>query len=482
MRRLHSEEKGYALVISVILLSVMMMLLIVALDTGNSALNLSQRGVEWTRTLAVAEAGINDGITILGANRSASSACPTGGTAVCQTTGGEYQVSWTGQTGGSIVLTSVGYTPTKDSPRFKREVRVLLEPAPVFRYALFSEDVLDIKNDPTVIGDIYSSVGATLGNNVELCGGIVVANGNISLGNNSKILTDKPSIGCSGQSGLAWAGGKISLSNGAVVAGDATASAPSGTTCSSVSTSYEITSGTVSGQATACGRITSNTTNPLAGVYSSPPAAESLPAFVFDPSNYSTLSCYPSSGTCGEDNTSSTAVSSFNTYVSANKLNMSGAFAIWQTAPSSATEVDLDGIVLAGDTTIVTNAPIDFGNTSTINLAAGVESAEFVVVSLYQPPAGTNCDDNGGDCSIYGKNAIQFTRGDTSDPDDGVVGLLYTTGKMAFKNKGSPGEGALYAGAMDIKNGFDIVYNSRILRVVGFGDNLEPTLWQELDP
>ena len=66
-----------------------------------------------------------------------------------------------------------------------------------------------------------------------------------------------------------------------------------------------------------------------------------------------------------------------------------------------------------------------------------------------------------------------------------MVGLLYTTGKMAFKNGpqngADPGEGALYAASMDLKNGYDIVYNSRIERVLGFGTTYERTLWQELN-
>ena len=136
--------------------------------------------------------------------------------------------------------------------------------------------------------------------------------------------------------------------------------------------------------------------------------------------------------------------------------------------------------MLAGDTTIVTNAPVDFDNTTSIELAAGVSAADLVVISLYVP-TGT-CGTNGGDCSIYGKNAIEFDRGDPLDPNDGVAGLLYTTGKMSFKNKGTPGEGALYSGSMDIKNGFDIIYNPRIERVLGFGVALETVLWEELDP
>ena len=86
-----------------------------------------------------------------------------------------------------------------------------------------------------------------------------------------------------------------------------------------------------------------------------------------------------------------------------------------------------------------------------------------------------------GDCSIYGKNAIEFDDGATpTDLTDGIAGLIYTTGKMAFKNKPEM-EGALYAGAMDIKNGFDIVYNPRIANILGFGSALVPTLWEELD-
>ena len=62
-----------------------------------------------------------------------------------------------------------------------------------------------------------------------------------------------------------------------------------------------------------------------------------------------------------------------------------------------------------------------------------------------------------------------------------MVGLLYTTGKMAFKNQGTPGEGALYATNMDLKNGFDVIYNSRIERIVGFGQTLQQILWQEIN-
>jgi hypothetical protein len=479
-RRLRKEEDGYALVISVILLFVMMMLLVVGLQAGNSALNQAQRGIEWTRTLTVAESGVNDAMVRLSGDRSATSPCPTSGSTVCDAEGGEYQVDWLGS-GSSVVITSTGYYPTLDTAEISRTVRVTLEPAPTFRYALFSEDFMEIKNNPVVTGDIYSQVGVDIGNNTTVCGSVVVANGTVTMGSNARVAKELALTGCSGKNGLVWVGGSIAGSNGVVIEGDAKASAPTGASCSSSSTSYGITGGSVWGDATACGQITSNVTGTsLPGVNTAAPPVIPLPEYTFDPANYPAINCFPSVPSCDETNTSLTAVSTANAALDPVRSTMSGDWAIWQVSPSQSTVVDLEGLVLEGDTTIVTNAPIDFGNTSSIGLAPGIDAASLVIISLYVP-TGT-CGTTGGDCSIYGKNAIQFDRGDVADPDDGVAGLLYTTGKMAFKNKGAPGEGALYAGSMDIKNGFDIVYNPRIEKVLGFGTSLETALWEELDP
>jgi hypothetical protein len=109
-------------------------------------------------------------------------------------------------------------------------------------------------------------------------------------------------------------------------------------------------------------------------------------------------------------------------------------------------------------------------------------------VSTYQPTGSCTAalvNTGGADCSIYGKNAVEFDSGVQSDPNDGVVGLLYTTGKMAFVNSSNNisdvGDGALYAQSMDFKNGFNVIYNSRVERVLGFGASYEQVLWQELN-
>jgi hypothetical protein len=260
---------------------------------------------------------------------------------------------------------------------------------------------------------------------------------------------------------------------------------------------------TVAGAVTACGSIAgvSGSTSQSPGTGSSTPVPITFPQFTFDPNNYSSslsdplhLQCYPSSGTCGT-NDSTTAIADFNTYLSSHATSLTGTFAVWQRSPApmntqqacttaSTTQICLDGITMGGDFTLITNAPVDFGNTSTISTTSSSVTSDLVVVSTYQPAASTTCDTSGGDCSIYGRNSIVFDGGSPTNPDDGVVGLLYTTGKMAFNNSpqsGNPAEGALYASSMDFKNNYDIEYNSRVERVLGFGKTYQQTLWQEIN-
>jgi hypothetical protein len=512
MRRLRREEEGYSLVIAMLLLAIMAVLLVVGLDAGTSSLRQSSLSIEWSKALTVAEAGLNDSITRLGESRSAANPCNMSTSTVCTGGGGQYQVGWT-QTGGKIVVTSVGYFPTKTNPTFTREVQATYEPVPAFRYALFSQTALDIKNGATITGDIYSDGQVSVGQNATICGSVLSSAGGVSLANGGQILKSDAALACSGKSGKVWTGGPTGIvgSSQVVISGDAVAGAPSTTTCGSTSSSYAVTiSGggnfTVQGAAAACGMISGITgeTSSAPGVTTTAPVPVTFPTFVFDPNNYPTastdplrLQCYPTGGItvpiCGS-NQSSTAIADFNAYLAAHKSSLTGTFAVWQTSPqpmsssscttASTTQICLDGITLSGDFTLVTNAPVDFGNTSTVSTTSSSVSADMAVVSTYHSASGTTCTTNGGDCSIYGQNSVEFDAGAVSDPDDGVVGLLYTTGKMAFKNHPAsqpPGEGALYAGSMDLKNGYDILYNARIERVLGFGTTYERTLWQELN-
>ncbi len=503
----HRREDGYSLVISMLLLSIMMVLLTISLEAGNASLRESHLSIEWSKALTVAEAGANQAATLLGQSRGATNPCRIGTSTLCAGGGGEYQMSWA-TSGGKVLITSTGYYPTQADPTFVRQVQVTYEPVPSFKYAIFSQTALDVHNNMTVIGDIYSSGDITIGQGAEVCGSIISSAGAISLVQSSEIVKADATYGCSGKSGNVWSGGAggIAGSSQVSVEGNATASNPStaSAACSSLGGSYGITLGggtmTVAGTAKACGAIAAGVSAPskTAGVSSSQPTPVTFPAFTFDPNNYSSdtsdplhLQCFPSTApVCGQSDATD-AVSSFNTYVATHPSNLTGTFAVWQRSPSQSTAINLGGNCnpsksIAGDFTLITNAPVDFGSTCEITTSAG--SADLVVVSTYQPTGSCTAalvNTDGSDCSIYGKNAIEFDRGSVSDPDDGVVGLLYTTGKMAFVNSAnnfaSTGEGALYAQSMDFKNGYDLVYNSRVERVLGFGVTLERTLWQEIN-
>ena len=64
-RRLRREDDGYAIVVAMLLMAIMMVSLVVALNAGNAALRESQFGVRWAQTLAVAESGIDEAIVAL---------------------------------------------------------------------------------------------------------------------------------------------------------------------------------------------------------------------------------------------------------------------------------------------------------------------------------------------------------------------------------------------------------------------------------
>jgi hypothetical protein len=498
LRAIHREE-GYSLVISMLLMAIMMVLLAVSLDAGSSSLRQSSLSLEWSKALTVAEGGADAAVTLLGESRAATNSCAIGTSSVCNGVDGQYQVRWT-STGSKIVVTSVGYYPSKADQQFAREVQITYEPIPSFKYAIFSQTALSVANNMTVMGDIYSAGDITVGTNANVCGSVISSGGGVTMQNGASVLKAYSALGCSGKSGNVWTGGTNGIVGGTTgsVEGSVKASNPSTATCSSVGSNYHITgSFTVLGTATACGSIAASLTaaSKTAGSSTSQPAPVTFPAFTFDPNNYPSsvsdplhLQCYPTTTpitNCGA-NDSTTSVTDFNTYVTAHKNALTGTFAVWQRSPSSSTAINLDGITLAGDFTLITNAPVTFGNTSTVTTTA--PSADLFVVSTYQPTGSCTAalvNTGGSDCSIYGKNAVEFDSGVQSDPTDGVVGLLYTTGKMAFVNSSNNiadvGDGALYAQSMDFKNGFNVIYNSRVERVLGFGASYEQTLWQELN-
>ena len=495
LTRLRRDEEGFALVTAMFILAIMSLLLIVVLEAGNNAFNVAERNSRFTRTLGVAEAGLDDAVTQLGESRLSSTlaACRIGTGTVCPAAGGEYQVNWSTDTHGTVTVTSIGYYPTKAGAKVTREIKAVYKPIPSFNYAIFSDTSINIKNGQVIYGDIFANQGITIGTGAVICGSVTSSGGGVITQSGAQIVksyTDGTGRVCSGKTGSVWANGTVDLGSTGVVQGDATASAPAGTDCATQTSSFAILGGTVQGKATACGNITSTTTNPSAHTWTPPsppkasPSGGIAPPYTFDPSNYTSINCVPISSPCDPQQTSATAYQVFN---SLSKTNMQGVYAVWQTDPhcgevnnlpsAQCTKLDLTNLSVGGDLTIVTNAPIYFGNTNPITSTG---PAAVVIVSLYIPGGSSTCTVNGGDCSIYGKNAVVFDPGNVNDPNDAIAAMLYTPGKMAFKQQTNAADGALYAGSMDIANGFGINYNDRISTIVGFGGSLQQVLWQEI--
>ena len=311
LQRAHRED-GYSLVISMLLLSIMMVLLSVSLQAGTSSLQESHLSIEWSKALTVAEAGANQATTLLGQSRAATNPCRIGTSTLCSGGGGEYQMAWI-TSGSKVIITSTGYYPSQARPTFVRQVQVTYEPVPSFKYAIFSRTSLDVKNNMTVMGDIYADSDVTVGQNAKVCGSIISSAGGVTFSNGATIEKVDSAYGCTGKAGNVWTGGSVGIvgASGVTIQGNATASNPSAASgsCSTIATTYAITgSGAVTGTAEACGQIASGisagTKKP--GTSSSQPTPVGFPAFTFDPNNYSSdvldplhLQCYPTGGTCG---------------------------------------------------------------------------------------------------------------------------------------------------------------------------------------
>jgi hypothetical protein len=134
--------------------------------------------------------------------------------------------------------------------------------------------------------------------------------------------------------------------------------------------------------------------------------------------------------------------------------------------------IDLTGVTISGDTTIISNTPI-YAN----GVTDSAGDAILTLVSTYQPPTGTLCDVNQdtSECSIHLKNNFQ--------PSGSTAVVIYSPyGPVAVKNN-QVQFGTIYADAIQIKNNQTLNYDSRVERMVGFGDvTYEVERWVELAP
>ena len=109
--------------------------------------------------------------------------------------------SWT-TTGSKIVVTSVGYYPDEGEPgihtggadrRTSRSRRSNTRSSP--------QTALDIKNNATVTGDIYSDGDVSVGQNATICGSILSSEVGCPLANDGQIVTSNAELRLLGEVG-----------------------------------------------------------------------------------------------------------------------------------------------------------------------------------------------------------------------------------------------------------------------------------------
>lgn len=465
---LRRDEEGVAMVMAVVLSSVIATLAVLMLTVGTHTDKASVRGRHYTQALHVAESGIEQGIALM-EEQEAAIAAPLTFTGSTET--GDYSVTITPLERNRFQIESTGGVRAGRQLGAERKIKVLMAPPLAFDKALFSYTTVETKNNDIIDGDVWANHNVVLASGTQVTGSVIAATGYISLAGGAIVEGD------------GWSGGfnptlreAIALGNNARIDGDATASVVNVACVGADNADYKIrlnsgavigglakTWGNIQGAGTVLGGTQTN-------ICTQAPPAATLPGFTYSASNYdpATLHEFGSPG-----NPSPTAVADFQSYVAGQGNRISGTFYINQESPvNQGVRIDLTGVTILGDTTIVTNTPV-FANGITDDLS--VTDAVFTLVSTYDPPSGSICDvnDDNSDCSIHLKNDFSVS--------GATAVLIYSPyGPVAIKNNAEQ-FGVVYADSIQVKNNQTMTYDARVDRIVGFGDvTYEIVEWQEV--
>lgn len=472
------DERGVALVTAIMVGFIGTMMTVTMMYVAFHDQTSSARNRSHGQALHVAESGVHQAIAYL---QNSGGVVPSG-TVTGDTEEGTYAYRVVAQSRNRYQIDAVGSVGAASSTQSSRRLRVTMAPPVSFKYALFSLSDVSTKNNNNVCGDIYANTyvevysgDAVRASTSSTCpsggtggsGSVTAATGYISMSNNSTIEGDAWSGGYTGSDG-------ISMANGATIGGDAKASSSTpGCTDDPSRLKYRIAGGSVAGSAKAWGSITST----VAGTKTPSTctaAAETkpIPTYQFNAANYpaATLHTY----------TFPADYATFNSYIAANKTNLSGTFYI--AGGGAAYPVDLGGVTITGDLTVIATAsPID--GSGGMSTSAGTDKI-IVLASWYSAPA-SSCSTNGGnpaDCAIGIKNNFDMSTSSLSGGDNTAVLLYAPNGPVAFKNN-AEFHGAVYANNIQIKNNMNVAYDARLDQIVGFGNaTLDIEDWQECDP
>lgn len=473
-------EQGMAMVTMLLVMFIVSSLVVVMLTTQNHTATTTARNRSWGAAVHVAESGIHQAIAYL---QSTNGVPPTGAQSGT-TAEGTWQYQVTPLPRKHYQIDSVGTVGTAASLTASRRLRVILAPPTSFRYALFSLSDVTTKNNNVVCGDVWANTNVTVYANDAVrkgdsadCPTGTVGSGHVTAANGWIAMEQGSSA-----DGDLWSGGydsagtAITIGNNGVVGGRVRASS-STPACADdpLHSRYSVAnSGTITGTVTAWGSITGSGSSGTRAAQTCTPAAASarMPIFSWNPANYPASSLHTYSFPAD--------YAQFNAYIDANRNGLQGTFYI--EGGSAATPIDLTGVSIIGDTTIVaTDAPIDASGGIG---AANTSDKVLVLVSYYSAPAAscTTTGGNPGDCAIGFKNNFDMSSTSLSGGSNTAALLFAPNGPIAFKNN-AQFNGAVYGNNIQIKNNMNVAYDPRIDQIVGFGDvTLDIKAWMECAP
>lgn len=445
------DEGGFAMIVTMLTAVVMTMLTVTMLTNGWHLERSTVRDRGYNEALQVAETGLSIALQEVAKGSSYS-----GTTGPQDVPGGQYEVVVSRPSAGYLAVESIGYRPAKGHANAQaRRIKASYGPQAAFKHALFSVTGLAVKNNDGTVGDIFANESIVMEQNSGVKGSVVSATGSVLMENNARVRKNGTTGGDVFTGGYDQAGKwGLKMSNGTSVEGSAYAEAETCPGAASDGNLYNIENGgTISGSALARGQISgavSGTRSPYACQRRHDRLT--LPAYHFDAALYNPLQSYTTTGG----------------FRQAHPGSVTGNHYVWIPAcssdPAATTSVlDLGGLQITGSFSLITNCRVDFDSNTTYSGDGSQARVEIIALNTSVDPSP----------AINIKN--NFTIPATNTP----AVLLYSTGQILVKNN-AESNGAVYAGAISIKNNLDVTYDPRVERTVGFGDvKYERISWQE---
>jgi hypothetical protein len=492
-RRLRNDD-GNVLVAVVLISMLVGMLSALTLATGQQADWASAKDRNREIALGVTEGGVHDAIGRVETQVATAFVprIPAAGNISGGTDGGSFEYNVT-RVGDNFVVDAQGTVAGGGQLQRKRHVKVTLAPPELFPgagYALFSKTGLHLKNNNEVYdGDVFANdfLWAEFGTIIE--GSVTSAQSWVKLENTTTVLGSVSSghrrCDVEGQSPCT-SGFGISLGSGGTIGQWAKASvAVGGCTGEQVAAHKVLNDGRIDGDVTSFGPIQGSGSVGGAAITACTSAQprKDVPLFNFNEFNYDPATYHEFGFETGD------GAAEFNNALN-NNLNgvnrnaLVGTFVIRECGTGI---VNISGSELAGDMTVITN-PVPCGSTKgarirTENVGdSGVPAgtkARFILVSHYEPPAGSPCTDQHDTlCAVSSKNHF--------DSSCRTAMLVYAdNGPVSMKNdtgaNDNPMCGSVIASGIHMKNNLKLTYDPILDRVLGFGPQVyEIARWEEL--